>query len=133
MTCEQARQQLAEYLAERLEADEREAVAGHLANCADCRAETAELGEVWSAMESPPGPGAAARKRPAREPPRGPVEPAAFTLVCGHDQDSARPCQRRMKPAPPATHAKSHGRQAAASGFFHSAFSDSRRRDGGVG
>jgi len=63
MTCERVRQQLADYWAERLEADEREAVAGHLANCADCRAEAAELGDVWSAMESPPAPGAAARKR----------------------------------------------------------------------
>ena len=63
MTCEEVRQQLAEYLAERLEADEREAVAAHLAGCADCRAEAAELGEVWRAMESAPAPGAAARKR----------------------------------------------------------------------
>jgi hypothetical protein len=65
MTCEQLRQQLAEYLAERLDADEREAAAAHLARCAGCRAEAAELGEVWRGMESLPegAPGAGARKR----------------------------------------------------------------------
>jgi hypothetical protein len=65
MTCEQVRQQLAEYLAERLGTDEREAVAAHLASCAGCHAEAAELGEVWSAMESLPAgaPEAAGRKR----------------------------------------------------------------------
>jgi hypothetical protein len=65
MTCEQLRQQLAEYLAERLDADEREAAAAHLASCAGCRAEAAELGEVWRGMESLPegAPGAGARKR----------------------------------------------------------------------
>ena len=65
MTCEQLRQQLAEYLAERLDADEREEVVAHLASCAGCRAEAAELGEVWRGMENLPegAPGAAARKR----------------------------------------------------------------------
>jgi hypothetical protein len=65
MICEQVRQQLAEYLAERLETEEREAVAAHLASCADCHAEAADLGEVWSAMESLPAgaPEAAGRKR----------------------------------------------------------------------
>ena len=64
MTCEAVRRQLAEYLAERLEADQREALEAHLVDCADCRAEAAELGQVWSGMEShPEAPGAAARKR----------------------------------------------------------------------
>jgi hypothetical protein len=65
MNCEQVRLQLAEYWAERLKPAERDALEAHLASCAACRLEVAELGEVWNGMEelAEVAPDAGARER----------------------------------------------------------------------
>lgn len=61
MICERIREQLPECLAGRLDKAARDAVMEHLESCSACRAELAQLGVVWRALEglALPGPNAA--------------------------------------------------------------------------
>jgi hypothetical protein len=52
MNCERIREQLPECLAGKLEKSTREAVIEHLETCSGCRAELAQLGVVWRALEA---------------------------------------------------------------------------------
>jgi hypothetical protein len=52
MNCERIREQLPEVLAGRLDKAAREKVIEHLETCSGCRAELAQLGIVWRALES---------------------------------------------------------------------------------
>ena len=63
MNCERIREQLPECLAGRLDKAAREAVIEHLETCSGCRAELAQLGVVWRALESL----AAPEMKPERE------------------------------------------------------------------
>jgi hypothetical protein len=56
MSCERIREQIPEVLAGRLDAAAREKLIDHLETCSACRAEVAELGVVWRALEAMPIP-----------------------------------------------------------------------------
>ena len=65
MTCDRVREQIADYLAGRLENAARQSLAAHVEQCAACRKELEELGEVWNGLENLPAgePDAAMRRR----------------------------------------------------------------------
>ena len=52
MNCERIREQLPECLAGKLDKSTRDAVIEHLETCSGCRAELAQLGVVWRALEA---------------------------------------------------------------------------------
>lgn len=56
MNCERVREQIADYLAGRMDARTREELAAHMEDCAACRADFEELGQVWERMEELPAP-----------------------------------------------------------------------------
>jgi hypothetical protein len=56
MTCEDVREQFAEYLAGTLDAGEARALERHVASCADCQAEHAGVEALWQALGSIPEP-----------------------------------------------------------------------------
>ena len=56
MNCERVREQIPECLAGRLDNAARERLIAHLETCPGCRAELAELNEVWRGMGSLPQP-----------------------------------------------------------------------------
>jgi hypothetical protein len=59
MICDRMREQIPEFLEGRLEGAAREKMVDHLDTCSACRAEVAQLGEVWRGLEamSEPEPG----------------------------------------------------------------------------
>ncbi len=56
MICDRIREQMADYLAGRLDRAGRERVDAHLRSCAACAEEFEELGKVWNDMENIPAP-----------------------------------------------------------------------------
>ncbi len=56
MSCDRIREQIADYLAGRLEDAARGKFEAHVETCAACRAETEELTDVWKRMDDLPAP-----------------------------------------------------------------------------
>jgi hypothetical protein len=104
MNCDRIKEQLPECLAGKLDKTARETVIEHLETCSGCRAELAQLGVVWRALEGlaapeiPPAQETSLRERFAER-------LAAFEagLAQGRAEAAARQAARRpVREAPPA-------------------------------
>lgn len=65
MNCEETKAQLVDYLSRQLSAPEHEALAAHLAGCADCRDELQAVERVWHTLGQAPVPAPGPQARPA--------------------------------------------------------------------
>ncbi|MDB5267773.1 MAG: hypothetical protein JWP58_813 [Hymenobacter sp.] len=64
MNCEETKEQLVDYLSRQLSAPEHEALAAHLAECAECRDELQAVERVWHTLGQAPVPEPGPQARP---------------------------------------------------------------------